>query len=301
MNNKNKPILPMLPLDKIVPKNISSMKCSPDATFENGSCISLEILKDMAKAYNEYCVKNNIDKHIKMLKDITDEECKRYLLLQFKNKLKGDHKDWINQKFTELMKPESKTELKNNTFRPDGPQGKFEWLSTIDINKVLQQYEHKYEDFKFLGAFPLDFYDLEYTGIKKLNFNDFIKKGITRFGIVFNMDTSDKSGSHWTSMFIDFKKCQIYYSDSVGIKPPKQIVFFIDIIKKFMQDNKCKDIDYQYNHYQHQKKDTECGVYSINFIIRLLKGKSFTDITTKRLPDDKVNKCRNIYFANANK
>lgn len=301
MNVKNKPLLPMIPLERIIPKSITSKKCSPDLTFENGSCIPLDILKEMRIAYNEYCNKNGIDKNIPMLKDITDEECKRYLLLQFKDKLKGDHKDWVNQKFTELMNPELKQKLKTNTFRPDGPQGKFEWLSTLDINKVLKQYEEKYTDFKFLGAVPLDFYDLEYTGIKKLNFDNLMKNNIFRLGIIFNMDTSDKKGSHWTSLFIDLKKCQIYYSDSVGVKPPKEIVFFIDIVKKFMQDNNCKNVDYQYNHYQHQKKNTECGVYSINFIIRLLKGKSFEDITTKRLPDDKVNKCRNIYFANSNK
>ena len=51
---------------------------------------------------------------------------------------------------------------------------------------------------------------------------------------------------------------------------------------------------------KHQQGNSECGVYSINFILRLLKGKSFDHITSKRLSDEKVNKCRNVYF-NKNK
>ena len=45
------------------------------------------------------------------------------------------------------MDGKTKDYMENNIFRPEGPQGKFEWLSTIDINQVLKQYEEKYEDF----------------------------------------------------------------------------------------------------------------------------------------------------------
>mgnify|MGYP006897233767 CR=1 FL=1 len=62
-------------------------------------------------------------------------------------------------------------EIKDNTFRPKGPQGKFEWLSTVDINKVMEQYHHSHPDFKFLGAVPIDFDDLPVLGIKKIDFS----------------------------------------------------------------------------------------------------------------------------------
>ena len=64
------------------------------------------------------------------------------------------------------MSEESKDHLENKVFRPEGPQGRFEWLSTLDINKVLYQYEEKYPDFKFLGAVPLDFIELDYLHLK---------------------------------------------------------------------------------------------------------------------------------------
>ena len=32
-----------------------------------------------------------------------------------------------------------------------------EWLSTLDINKVMAQYEEAYPKFQYLGANPIDF------------------------------------------------------------------------------------------------------------------------------------------------
>ena len=59
-----------------------------------------------------------------------------------------------------------------------------------------------------------------------------------------------------------------------------------------------KKCDVRHNKTRHQRGSSECGVYSINFILRLLKGKTFDNVTRKRLSDDKVNKCRAIYFGN---
>ena len=56
--------------------------------------------------------------------------------------------------------------------------------------------------------------------------------------------------------------------------------------------------DIRNNSIQHQKKNTECGVYSINFIIRLANGETFDDITKKITRDDDMNDCRTQYFNN---
>ena len=59
------------------------------------------------------------------------------------------------------------------------------------------------------------------------------------------------------------------------------------------------DIDARFNKIQHQFKNSECGVYSINFIIRLLNGKeNFDDITNNITNDDVMNSCRKHYFRN---
>jgi hypothetical protein len=55
-------------------------------------------------------------------------------------------------------------------------------------------------------------------------------------------------------------------------------------------------LNVEYNHNRHQFKNSECGVYSLNFILRLLNGESFENITKNGLLDDDVNLCRDVYF-----
>jgi hypothetical protein len=228
---------------------------------------------------------------------------KKYLINEFnkiyQTKCNYDQQCWLKQEFIKKMNETHKNELLTNTFRPTGPKGRFEWLSTIDIDGVIEQYEIKYPDFVFLGAVPIDFDDID-IGIRDLDLNDLVKHGKTRIGIVFNLDEHYKSGSHWVSAFIDLKKGQIYFSDSSGSRPEKRIRRFLRRVAKFCQNAGKTNLDVNYNKTQHQRGNSECGVYSINFILRLLKGETFKEITEKRLADDTVNKCRNVYFSNAN-
>jgi len=208
------------------------------------------------------------------------------------------------------MSDENKKLLHDSTFRPEGPQGQFDWLSTLDINKVLVQYEEKHPEFKFLGAVPIDFFDLNIPipinnkkyFFKNIDFQKCMDCGTYKFGVVFNLDESWKKGSHWVSLYFDLKQKQIYFSDSYGLKPEKRIVKYIDLVKDFMNKyNHTKIPDVRYNKTQHQKGNSECGVFSINFIIRLLKGKTFDHLTKKRFSDEKVNICRTKYFENSKK
>lgn len=288
--------LPIIKLEDIKTNNPKDMKCAPHLSFDNGSCIPLDILVKMAESYNGYSStdKINIDDKLEML---YPNEYKRYLLYEFKKRFNSNQHDWIKQNFIKLMKEEDVDKLKNHTFRPPGPEGTFDWLSTFDINYTLAQYENKYPDFKFLGAVPIDFNELDNLPFKTLNFDELYSSGIKRIGAIFNLDEHWKEGSHWVSLYADLEKGQVYFSDSSGSKPEKRIVDFIDKIEKYLVNKrKINNPDVRYNKVQHQKGNTECGVYSINFILRLLKGKTFDHITRKRVADEKVNKCRMIYF-----
>lgn len=298
-----KPI-PYIDIEDVKPNDISATKCAPHLEFENGSCIPLELLIEMAKAYNKYH-QNEKSKYIKLdskMDTLYPDDYKKYLLLEFKNRFEGDQKDWINSKYLELMSEEHKDHLENKVFRPDGPQGRFDWLSTIDINQVLYQYEEKYPDFKFLGAVPMDFMDLDHLPFKKLRLDDLEKEKYKRFGVIFNTDKSTGRGKHWISLFCDLEKGQIYFSDSMGTRQPKEVNEFMKIIEKYLvEKKKISNPDVRYNKTQHQKGNSECGVYSINFILRLLKGKTFDHLTKKRLTDNQVNKCRIKYFGKMEK
>lgn len=58
------------------------------------------------------------------------------------------------------------------------------------------------------------------------------------------------------------------------------------------------EFDIRYNNIQHQIENTECGVYSINFIVRLVGGETFDEITKNITRDDFMNGCRKTYFRN---
>lgn len=287
-------------------------RCAPSKNYKDGSCFSLKSLKKIAESYNLKNPNNKIN--------ITDDKEKLVEVLE--NKLKdkcNDQTCWIRMDFIKALNDE---EIEKNTFRPEGPIKKNEWLSTTDINGVVEQYQQKNKNFLFLGAVPADFEEISVLGIDKLNFDDLQKEGKTKIGMVINLDEHWKSGSHWVALYTDLEKGQIYYFDSFAKKPYKRTRKFINKILKHLYKNKFnKDIkingvieklkdnktinelnnfDIRYNTIQHQFNNSECGVYSINFIVRLVGGESFDDITKNITKDDKMTECRKTYFRNTN-
>jgi hypothetical protein len=275
-------------------------KCAPGIDYKNGSCFTIEQLKKMSSKINLFEKKNIIN--------INND--KKNLLKQlnkyFGNKYKcPDQKCWIA---TDIIKDLNDIEISQFTFRPDGPAKGYEWLSTLDINKVLKQYENIYLEFISYGAVPSDF---EHIGMsrgeindednrlpmmrEKYRFENLEKINKSKFGLVINLDTSGKSGSHWVALYVDLQKGNIFFSDSVGNEPNKYVKAYINRIANFLK-NKNINPNIKINKTRHQTKNSECGVYSINFILRLLKGESFEEIAGNKLDDDLVNLCRDIYF-----
>ena len=288
-------------------------KCAPTKNYSDGSCFTLEDLKKISIAFNIH-LDNGKVKGSKI--NITDN--KKKLLKQLTKNLDKckDQICWLKQDFINEMN--DKYIL--NTFRPDGPEGKFEWLNTLHINDVMSQYEDKYNDFKFFGAVPIDFDDLPFVGIREINYDDLYNSGIKKIGFVFNLDEHWQSGSHWVALFSNLDKNQIYFFDSYGLRPEKRIRKLVERISKWCYSkdfckSECSELnlsdsymnkDYknriesklnvEYNHNRHQYKNSECGVYSLNFILRLLNGESFKNITENGLLDGDVNLCRDVYF-----
>lgn len=304
-----------------VANKVADKRCAPNNKFEDGSCYTIESLQKIATAFNSQD-KNKNNK-------ITISDDKHELLNQLSKKLSECQSCWLR---TELVKNINDDNI-NDTFRPIGPDGKKDWLSTTDINDVVEQYQEKYKDFVFLGAVPFDFMELKMLGIKDLDLDELIKDGKTKIGLIINLDEHNQNGSHWVALFADLKNKQIYFFDSVGEPPGKKIKWFVndltnyiykkehnqeqslqvggimkiinkiknkEIKKKYtsiLQD-KLSGIDIRYNQKQHQFKDSECGVYSINFVVRLAGGESFDEITNNITKDEKMNECRETYFRN---
>lgn len=123
-----------------------------------------------------------------------------------------------------------------------------------------------------------------------------LRSGKTKLGVIFNTDPHDQSGAHWISLFMDITKKFIFFFDSTGDSMPTEVSRFINTLKKQGEE---EGIQFKVisNKLRHQKKDTECGVYSIFMITHLLSGKMTpADFDDERLADDYMQTFRSQYF-----
>lgn len=219
---------------------------------------------------------------------------------------------WINQPFVSSA---VRSELKKQ-FRPAAPASwetdSTEWLDSDNIYKMLMQLTEAYPYFTTIYPSPIDFdkkiYDSIYNGecvvneLCQLNVQrDLREKGKTAFGIVFNLDKHDEGGSHWVALYIDLagnstRLAGAYYWDSYGYQAPNRIKTLMKRIKNQEKLNGNNSFVLEENTVRHQRKNSECGIYSLYFIASMLEGRTFEDITKNIVDDDTINQMRHVYF-----
>ena len=215
----------------------------------------------------------------------------------------NSEKCWLRQEFA---KNHLSKDLAVYTFAPEAPKSwrlnPNEWLSSVDIEKVMKQYENEYDDFVFLGPSPIDFdtrtmdNSCVWRDICDLSITKMISRNKFKLGMIFNTDQHYLSGSHWISLFVDLKNKFIFFFDSTGDKPPNEIERLITRIIEQSSDAGIKLKSF-INNKAHQKGDTECGMYALFMIIGLLtKAMTVEDFTTTRITDTQMEKLRREYF-----
>lgn len=286
----------------LVPKSNDDKKCAPALDFEDGSCMPLDVLIQLAGAYNEAIDTEKVSGDKISTNDALDtlnpQKYKRHLVKSFRDRLDSicdDQQCWINQTFARLANDALLDYIKNKVWRPSGPQGKFEWLNTLHIKNVMDQYVDKHPEFEFFGVFPIDFDDLN-TTVANADFKTLQKGGKTKLGAVFNLDEHWKSGSHWVASFADLERGQVYFFDSYGQRPDPRIRKYMRRVARHISQTGGKKLDVRHNNVRHQFKNSECGVYSINFIERMLEGDTFDQIVNDRTKDEVINRFRDKYF-----
>ncbi len=212
-------------------------QCAPSKEGNTYTCFDDDSLIKIAKSYNKKHPKDKIkyDRH-KIHRKVLWEQIKEKMM-KF---TPGCDKESCLLRNPIVAKIKD-SKIHDQTLRPKIPdewEGSLtEWLSTLDIQAVMEQYEVKYPDFRFIGPVPIDF-DEEIIPdmcvsdeLCNIDLSKLYKQGVRKLGIVFNLDPHYRGGSHWVCMYVDFKTCGIYYFDSVGMLPPKEIKKLIDKIK----------------------------------------------------------------------
>lgn len=172
-------------------------------------------------------------------------------------------------------------------FKPPIPQGKYVWLNSEDIDRVVIQYEKVFPSFLFLGTYAIDFQQIQESVVKEL-MKALRNSKIKSIGIVLNLDYHDEPGSHWVSVFIDKRNKTMEYFDSFGENAPDEVAELFERLPSNYQ--------YKENHVVHQRKNSECGNYAINFIVQRLRGSSFEQVTKNIIRDEEMNSRRKLFF-----
>lgn len=250
------------------------------------SCYSKDSLIKIAGIWN----KNNTLNQIKIA-----NKSKKYIWEQIQQNLnficKKDEHCWKKQTFIKKLKD---IDIEMFTFKPDYPKewikNNTTWLSSTDIYYVMKQYEKANDDFIFLGPIPADCPTKIKCELSNLDLTDMKKNNINKVGIIYNLDVSSGQGTHWVAMFIDNKENQINYYDSYGSKPTQLIHNFI----KSLVDKHNSEVIY--NDKRHQYGHSECGMFSMNFILERLHGSSMYDISQMDIPDKKMIYLRQLLY-----
>tara|TARA_B100001996_G_scaffold288651_1_gene228911 strand:+ start:1360 stop:2208 length:849 start_codon:yes stop_codon:yes gene_type:complete len=267
-------------------------RCS-DFTNPKPTCYTKTQLIDLVKEWN----KNNPNEKINKASSLS----KTAIWKELRNRHKTDHEDkWVK------YSNKTRRNLKCNRFAPKVPDSwesqPNTWLSDEDISKAMCIYEKKFKKFHFLEPAPIDFDTKKssgkcaYSNLCNYTYKDLAKK-YNSFGAIFNTDPHDKGGQHWIALFVNLKKGEIFYFDSVGDKPPKEVQSLINRFRS--EGEKYLNIDsvsVRINKTRHQHGNTECGIYCLAFIHHMLTNGDFSIFDNERIPDNEIITLRSYFF-----
>jgi hypothetical protein len=306
----------------------NTFQCSPALHRRGGeTCLPAAAIARLVRYWNRSHPRNKI--RINMTRKASGGAKMRYAAALYKKlrELMRVHHNCYTEycMIKKLPMPEDDRKKMLAYFRPEKPavwdkKGTL-WLDSYNIEDVMRQYEEAEPHFEFIGPVPIDF-DKPVGGIGKrmvggvkefataasagetvpwdkcvvtelckLDLDKLIAEGKRKIGIIFNLDPHDKPGSHWVCAFVDMDRKAVYYFDSYGYAPQREIKIFLARLKNQGITN------LYYNDIRHQKKGSECGMYCLFCIICLLRGRNFFDICSHIIDDDTMNLFRDILFA----
>ena len=277
-------------------RKFEALKCSPKKKDEvlGFTCYTSESLHKLKKIWNarhpDVLIQSNDTKEIwEQLRNNMSTSCRSEAC-------------WLRH---QCIKHDIDKNLWDETFAPKAPhhwkKKPNDWLSSVEIDQVMQQYEKSYKCFEFIGPSPIDYDKHQLFGecvweeLCKFSLLDLKKRGKTKIGIIFNLDPHYKEGSHWVALFLNLKKKAIYYLDSYGDNLPRKLKKFTKEVQK-QASNLNETFTFEYVKRRHQYSYSECGMFSMYFIIQLLKDKPISYFQKHRITDKYMRRLRKAYY-----
>lgn len=253
---------------------------------------------------------------------------------QLRERLGPDDYTWLELPW--VKKARSVYAALEDAFRPKLPaswsRNAHQWLNTDDIDRVMQQYQSKFADFRFLGVFPIDFDSRTFFGncianeMCKLDLRDLRAEGVRHFGAVLNLDRHDQRGSHWVAVYgnldADALNYGMHYYDSVGRPGPPEVSAFMSRMAEQMDAMNNMVVEEQrakaagggrrrppaghrrpraaaqtYNRVRRQFKNTECGIFAMYYLVCCMtEAVAVSDIWRAMTSDDIIHSLRYVFY-----
>lgn len=229
-----------------------------------------------------------------IIKNVTDSVKK---LLNENNENKIDN---IKKQLIDKMK-ELKDFSKKYT-KSYGPDYNKPWLMGQWIINYIKKYEKIINDFKFIGTLWSNCVDIDGCPLNNFNFDEYYDNKIYQLGIVFNSteltakNYINPKGKHWISLYINLSTGMICFFDSGGKLPKNGIFKFMNKFTNWYKSKFNKDPTIKINKKKIQNDKTECGIYSINFLLRMIAGQPFEYVISNSLNYPEIVTCRHQYY-----
>lgn len=268
-------------------------KCNDCADYNSTVCAPTAVINVIRE---EFKLDGNDQEVIEEAKKITKCEAEACII----------KKDKIKNKLSKINIDISK--LFDKHYKPDGPRNNTTLISNIEIGKLFEKWEKLYPGFGWVEFTMLD-YEKAKDDFSKITIDLLRKRNNNCFGTIINTDVyiGGSGGIHWMALFIDMRNdiWTVEFFNSTGDTSGK-----IKSLQKYIQtDIWQKNIISQMLKYKspnkiylakilhkHQKKNSECGVYSLFYIWSRLNNVNFLDFALYDIPDDDMTKFRKFLF-----
>lgn len=264
-----------------------------------GICVNINIIK----ALKDFMVSEKLEEP-NIIKILSPEE----LVLNLMSKLGvvNERDIWKNEKIIKKFGRGVSYNILKKNYKVDGPSNTTNLLNNHNIDNVLETYVLKgpelyHNRFLHLPFQMIDFWENK-TELARIDFMNLSK--YDSVGVVLNSDFSYGPGKHWFAIYIDLsemrrqKKLVIEYFNSSGRMPYEQIIEYYENLKEDYA-RKYPDIDVELKvvvNERIQESKTECGMFSLIFIIGRIEGKSVQFFSKKNVTDEDMIRYRKIIF-----
>lgn len=252
-------------------------QCAVDPLGLKKICSAPEQVKEMKSfLMNQGCTPGYVNS---IKTDTILEELKKQL------NVKTESEIYAHNLFRKHIGSYKADSILKDKFVPSGPKDSTALLDNFNIDNTLNQWSKgsKKEFGRCFYHVPfqmIDFQEVK-TELATLDIMSLSKNKFDCFGVVLNTDVSSGRGKHWFALFGDLKhsgtKADPYileYFNSSGYPPRTQVTVWMEKIKHDLLRDQKKHIEIVYAaHKQIQYSRTECGVWSLVYILSRLLGK----------------------------